>query len=161
MNIDSVHIFIIGEGAERKDLELRVKTLGLKNVSFLGLLPKIEMIKWLQYATATVFTTLNNPIQDACSPNKVFDSFAAGIPVIQTTSGWLKDLFETEDCGINVQPDNPKAIADAIILISSNEKLREKLAGNANRLAQDKFNRNRLAFKYLNALLTLDENSDT
>lgn len=152
---EDVIIVLIGEGAERKELEDRTKNELLNNVVFLGLLPKTALSPWIQNSVATLFTTLNNPVQNCSSPNKVFDSFAAGTPVIQTTTGWLFDLFDKERCGINVPPDDAEALADAMLLLADHENLRSELAANSRRLAQTEFDRNRLVANYLTVLQSI------
>ncbi len=152
---DSFWLLFIGEGAERSFLEAKVREYNLNNVRFLGLMPKEDLIKWVENSVATVLTTLDNPVQNTCSPNKVFDSFAAGIPVIQTTTGWLKELFEKEQCGINVEPNNPESMAKAIERVLEDKEYRDNLAVNAKRVAQEFFDRDRLSDKYLKILETV------
>jgi glycosyltransferase involved in cell wall biosynthesis len=149
---DKLNIVFLGEGKDRKMLEDFVTENNITNVFFLGLKPKNDLVAWLQQAKATLFTTLNNPIQDTCSPNKIFDSFAAGVPIIQTTQGWIKDLVEDNFCGINVEPDNVSEMANSIIHLLNNEMERKLMGENALILAKTEFNRDLLAQKYLSAL---------
>ena len=152
---EGITILFIGDGAERKKLEEQKKKYGLDNIQFMGLLPKIELPKYVQDATALLFTTLNNRIQNTSCPNKIFDAFAAGIPIIQTTTGWIKDLIEQEKCGLNVTPDDANELANAIVLLAENPKMRQTLSENATRVATDLFNRDTLAQEYLNELKAL------
>lgn len=138
-------IIFLGEGAERKMLEEKTRSLGLSNVFFLGLVPKTEVIGWLQKATATLVVFKNVPVLDTSSPNKFFDSLAAGIPVIQTTKGWLRDVIEQSRAGINVQVNNPSSMAAAIQQICSDVNFRNSAAENAQQLAKQKFDRDILA----------------
>jgi glycosyltransferase involved in cell wall biosynthesis len=148
----SIILLLIGEGSEKSKLEQYAVEHKLANVRFLGLKPKTEIASWMSVACASVFTTLDNPIQDTCSPNKVFDSFAAGVPVIQTTRGWIKDLVEKENCGINVRPGDFRAMAEAMVYLSKNNEARELKSVNAKRLSETDFNRELLSKKYLNAI---------
>jgi glycosyltransferase involved in cell wall biosynthesis len=144
-----IHFVFIGEGANRSDLERRVSDLTLANVSFLGLKPKKDLPVWVQHSVATLFATTSNPVQDTCSPNKVFDSFAAGKPIIQTSTGWIKELVKTEQCGINIELNNIRASAEKVIkYVNSPEKLKEH-AAHSKRLAERTFDREKLALNYL------------
>src|SRR5690606_23032203 len=89
---NNVILVFIGDGADRERLISYKEQRGLKNVRFLGLKPKKDLPIWVQASKATLFATLDNPVQSTCSPNKIFDSFAASTPIIQTTQGWIKDL---------------------------------------------------------------------
>lgn len=139
----------IGDGAERADLESQVQTLGLSNVKFLGLKPKDALPIWVQNSVATLFATLDNPVQNTCSPNKIFDSFAAGVPIIQTSTGWIYELVKRSNCGINISLNNPQAGAQAIVDLANTSELRDEMAKNAKTLAETDFNRGLLADKYL------------
>ena len=106
-------------------------------------------MQWLAQGTASIFTVKNVPFLSTASPNKIFDAFAAGIPIIQVTDGWIKQLVDREQCGINVPIENASAMAKAIIEICDDQKLREGLSLNAKRVARDKFDRQKLAMEML------------
>ena len=142
-------IILIGDGNEKLLLQKKVREFNIDNVFFLGQMPKNAITPWLSNCVGTLFTTLNNTVQNTSSPNKVFDSFAAGKPVIQTTEGWLKELFVEYDCGINVDPSNPLEMANAMIKYINNQELAIQHGLNAKELAENKFNRDKLAVKYL------------
>lgn len=143
-----LRIAFIGEGAEKADLIKLAEKYHLTFVEFHELMPKEALPPWIKASRATLFTTLNNVVQNTSCPNKIFDSFAAGVPVIQTTTGWIKVLFEKEKCGINVAPDNPEMLATAMMDLSTNHKEYDEMCKNAGRLALNEFNRNNLAVMY-------------
>ena len=140
---------IIGDGAERKHLENLVRKYQLNNVEFLGLMPKTEVIKWFSRAEASFVTFRDLPVLHTSSPNKMFDSFAAGVPIIQSTKGWIKELVEETNCGINVDSSNPETFQRAIENIATNRQFRDELARNAKNLALRDFNRDILASTYI------------
>jgi glycosyltransferase involved in cell wall biosynthesis len=62
-------------------------------------------------------------------PAKVYDAMAMGIPPIVSS---MSDLPETvRDCGLVIPPDNPKAIAAAVLKLTEDRGLLEKLGKNA------------------------------
>jgi glycosyltransferase involved in cell wall biosynthesis len=142
-------IILIGDGNEKLLLQEKVKQLNINNVVFLGQMPKMSLTPWLSNCVGTLFTTLNNKVQNTSSPNKVFDSFAASKPVVQTTQGWLKELFIENNCGVNVDPNDPSEMADAMIKYVRVENLAIQHGLNAKELAENEFDRDRLALKYL------------
>jgi glycosyltransferase involved in cell wall biosynthesis len=150
-----IKIVFIGDGAERKSLEAMKIKYELNNVEFIGLKPKIELPQWVGASRATLFTTLNNEVQNTSCPNKIFDSFAAGVPVIQTTTGWIKTLVDVEQCGINVAPDSALELTEAMLAIADDDNLYRKIAGNAKRVAHTLFNRDLLAAQYLDQIKSL------
>ena len=157
-NRDSMHIVIIGDGAERQVIEARTRELGLDgHVHFLGLVPKYEIAAWYRVAWASFVVFKDHPVLGTVSPNKMFDSFAAGVPILQNTHGWISELVEETGCGINVQPGVSRSMAAAIESICSNEEHREKMSGAARQLAETRFNRDELTKEYLDALSGLNE----
>jgi glycosyltransferase involved in cell wall biosynthesis len=153
----NIHIVFLGDGSERNELEQRVKYLKLtENIHFIGLVQKHEVVAWYHKSIASFVVFKNYSVLSTSSPNKMFDSFAAGIPIIQNTEGWIKNLVTKENCGINVIPNDAKSMMLAIEKIAHNTDIQQIQAANALRLAQTEFNRDILAAKYLNALICLN-----
>ena len=144
-----IKIIFIGDGADRKELEAMKRKHGLANVIFLGLKPKLELPEWVQSSRASLFTTLDNVTQNTSCPNKIFDSFAAGVPVIQTTTGWIKTLIDKEQCGMNVPPGNALELSRAMLSMADDDAMHQTMANNAQRVAETLFNRDTLANEYL------------
>lgn len=149
-----VRLVLIGDGSEREALEQQAERLGLTDqVRFLGLRPKKELIAWVKSATASFVVFQNHPVLSTSSPNKMFDSFAAGIPIIQNTQGWIRDLVDRSGCGYNVKPKDPKSMAAAMDRICSVDPEEwRRMSEAASTLAHHDFNRTRLADLYLDRM---------
>jgi glycosyltransferase involved in cell wall biosynthesis len=102
-----IMMVLIGEGRERQELEELARSLRLLNIRFLGQMARPEMYHWLKAARCSLMLVRNVGVLGNASPNKMFDSLAAGVPVIQNSQGWIRDLLAREDCGITVPPDSP------------------------------------------------------
>jgi len=146
---NEVLLVFIGDGVDKERLRLYKEQRGLENVYFLGLKPKKDLPIWIQTSKATLFATLDNPVQSTCSPNKIFDSFAASTPIIQTTKGWIKNLIDEYDCGLNVDLDSPKEAAIKILGFVEDNARVSASGKKAFKLASNMFNRNDLAHTYL------------
>ena len=146
------YLFVfIGDGAQRQELQNLVKKMDLSHVRFTGLLSKKGVVAWAQRADLSVFATLDHPLQQSCSPNKMFDSFAASLPIAQTTTGWIKRLIRDYQCGINLKVDQAQEMArDVEQFLNSIEY--ENACVNAKKLAINKFDRDLLANQYLDLL---------
>jgi glycosyltransferase involved in cell wall biosynthesis len=153
----NIALVFAGDGAERKELESIAQETHNPNILFLGLLPKTEIIKWFSIATASFVTFKDSPVLHTTSPNKMFDSFAAGVPIIQSTKGWIKELVSSKNCGINVSPDSPKEFAAAMQKLANNKSLHKIFSSNARQLAYNNFDRDMLSEEYLNSLLKINE----
>lgn len=147
-----VFLIFIGDGVDRDILIESAKDSSLSNIHFLGSMPKSDLPIWVQNSRATLFATLDNVVQDASSPNKIFDSFAASVPIIQTSRGWIHDLVEKENCGVNVSLSSPIEAAEKIMLLTDNEDMAKNMGLNAFKLAETVFNRDVLAENYINLM---------
>jgi glycosyltransferase involved in cell wall biosynthesis len=156
---DHVQFVIIGSGMEGNHLRHLASEMDLRNLKFLGPLPKETVMRWLGVAACSLFTVKNVPFLATASPNKVFDAFAAGTPVIQSTEGWIGRLFEREQCGINVKPGDMEAMADAVVKLADDSDLRRRLGANSRRIARDTFDRTLLAGKMRSVLACASDRS--
>jgi glycosyltransferase involved in cell wall biosynthesis len=159
--VPQIPFVLIGDGAERKMLEQKVSQLGISNVIFLGQMPKKDTVAWISNCELSLFTTLDNEIQDTSSPNKIFDSFAAGKPIVQTTRGWIKEMVESLNCGLNADPQNPKDFAEKIREYFNLEECeKEKKTESVKNIAKLNFNRDHLAKKYLILISQINKNDN-
>jgi glycosyltransferase involved in cell wall biosynthesis len=123
-----IQIVLIGDGKERAQLETMAQDQKLSSVKFTGLMPKTEVARWLRRATCALITFKAVPFTDTMSPNKMYDAFAAGIPIVQTTQGWIKQLTKTENCGITVRTDDAQALANVIESLVDQPLLRAEIS---------------------------------
>ena len=148
-----IHIHLIGDGSEREALRRAARRAGLDHVHFVAPMSKETLAGRLGAATAMLLVLKPLPVFDAVSPNKLFDALAAGIPVIQTTQGWIRRLLADRDCGITVDPRRPAALAGAMAALSDDRPRRDRMAGNARRAARELFATDLLADRMLGALI--------
>ncbi len=148
---DGVRFYLIGDGAERARLEAEAARAGLDRVHFLPPMPKEELAGWVAAATAAVLVLRPVPVFDTVSPNKLFDALAAGVPVVQTTQGWIRRLLAEHDCGVTVDPGRPEGLAEAVAGLADDPSRRDRMAGNARRAAR-RFETRLLADRMLDVL---------
>lgn len=146
---NDIRILMIGDGNERDILHKLHDQLQLTNVDFLGQMPKLELINFVRQCRGSILTVKSIPYMDHCSPNKVFDAFAAGRPIIQTTQGWIHELVDREKCGLNVKPNDPSSFAESMIQLTDDEDFFLSCCKNSARLGDTEFNRDRLAKKMI------------
>lgn len=149
----NVKLVFIGDGTERKSLEKLVNDLKLNQyVHFMGLISKNEVVQWYQRSLISFVVFKNFPVLSTSSPNKMFDSFAAGVPVIQNTKGWISKLIDEKNLGFNVESNNPIDMSRVIQQSLTQRELLETMKFNALQVAKNDFNREYLAMNYLKSL---------
>ena len=143
--ISDVVFVIQGDGKERPMLEARCQHEHLDNVIFSNPVPKQEVPKLVTASNVSMTIFKNLPIFTTNSPNKMFDSLAAGRPVLVNMPGWMQGLVENNRAGVFVEPDNPRDFADKVLFLRDNPALCEEYGRNARRLAESSFERHKLA----------------
>ncbi|NCQ54677.1 glycosyltransferase family 4 protein [Candidatus Peregrinibacteria bacterium] len=101
----------------RKELELE------EHVEFTGFVPHLETVRYLEQADCGVVTFLPTEVNKACLPNKLFEYMASALPVIASDFPLYKEVVESSQCGLCIDPNNIDAIADAIIRIFKNHDI--------------------------------------
>jgi glycosyltransferase involved in cell wall biosynthesis len=146
-------VFVLhGDGMTRPHLERRKSAEGLTNVIFSGPCARKDMPGVVAAADVCMTIFANYPVLQTCSPNKMFDSFAAGKPVLTNMPGWLTDLLLTNGCGAATHPDDPIAFADAVQEMISRRSELPKMGRNARALAERVFDRDILAADLMTVL---------
>lgn len=117
--INTVYFTIIGEGPEKNGLIGLARKLSLRNLEFRDQIPKSLVPEILAEADAFVFGMKNRSIyRFGISPNKLFDYFSAGRPVI--CHGHSADNpIDMARAGMSVPPEDPEALAGAVIEMSA------------------------------------------
>jgi glycosyltransferase involved in cell wall biosynthesis len=142
-----VCLAVIGTGSEQQRLAREAARQGLGNIRFLGQKSREEVFAWASRSLCLLSVVRPLEFFDLASPNKLFDALAAGVPLVQDTQGWMKDLLEREQCGITVPRGDVRAMAEAVLRLARDEDLRRKMAENARRLGRERFERGLLAAK--------------
>ena len=70
---------------------------------------------------------------------KSLEYSAAGRPVVITQCEGVSDIIENGNCGIVVPPDDDQALADALIKLLKDEKMRKKLGDNGRKLVLQQY----------------------
>jgi len=73
-------------------------------------------------------------------PNKIFEYMSAGIPVIASNFPLWKEIIEGNECGLCVEPLDPKEIAAAIDQLVNNPNLARSMGENGRRAILEKYN---------------------
>ncbi|HYG15651.1 MAG TPA: glycosyltransferase family 4 protein [Bacteroidia bacterium] len=153
INRTDIIILLVGDGKQREELQQRAKQAGLDNFVILGLMPKTELVKFIQNSMVSLVPLRGTPVLDTSSPNKLYESLSAGVPVIQNTKGWIKDLLEINSVGYTVDADDERELVEKLIYLADNPAAGKEMGRNARGLAEREFDKKILAEKMLQALV--------
>jgi glycosyltransferase involved in cell wall biosynthesis len=119
-------LVIIGYGEEKTDLENLVKNLKLENcVTFIGKTPNNEIIRYMASSDVFVLPSLSEGF-----PITILEAMASGLPIVATKVRGLPEILKDGQNGFLVEPANPEQIAEKVLLLLNDEKLRKIISKN-------------------------------
>lgn len=147
----NIHLVIIGDGELLNELkECAKRSIRTSQIHFYGLLPKEEVYQWYVKAYFSLVVFKPHPVLATSSPNKFFDSIALGVPVINNTQGWIKELLESSNSGITYSN-----VSELMAIIEAIDKEEIKSKEFNMRDLKSEFEHNRIATKYLEKMKSL------
>jgi glycosyltransferase involved in cell wall biosynthesis len=142
---------LMGDGKHRAELERSAPP----NVTFTGTAAAKEEVAELAASSSVCLTVFKDvPVLATNSPNKLFDTFAAGRPAIVNMDGWMRSLVEDNDAGLYVRAGDARELADKLAWLRDHPADAKRMGRNARALAEREFDRERLAER---ALAVLEE----
>jgi glycosyltransferase involved in cell wall biosynthesis len=144
-----VRFVLVGDGKERRNLEVWAKEHQLTNVLFAGSHPKSEMSDILAASDVCLATLKNISMFRTTYPNKVFDYMAAGRPTILGIDGVIRQVVETAQGGVFVPPGDSAALADAVRQLAENRSLAQEMGQAARTYVVEHFNRSKQAHDFV------------
>jgi len=120
----NIHLYLIGDGPIRKDLEKFVKNNYLdKNVFFLGQIERDNFLKTdLLKKFLAIVTMSNSEVQ----PMTLIEAMFKGLPILGPDSDGIRELIKGN--GIIVKKDSSEDMAKAILTILGDIKLQKKMS---------------------------------
>lgn len=126
---NKVSFFFVGDGNEKPNLLNYVKENNLNDIYFIDRIAKEYVPKVLSYFDSLYIGWHKKNIYDyGVSPNKIFDYAMSAKPIIHSINTSF-DLVKKANCGISVEAENPKAIAEAIIKLKNMTKEERDILG--------------------------------
>jgi glycosyltransferase involved in cell wall biosynthesis len=145
-------IVIVGDGAERAELEERARQLGLRSVTFAGRLPRGELPELLASADVAVATQRDLPLLADALSTKVLEYMAAARPVVAAASGWTAEVITRADAGVVCPPERPDALAEALARVTADPERARTMGLNGRRYVEANLTR-RIAVERLERAL--------
>ncbi len=123
-----IHFLLVGDGVEKERLVRKSREMGLPNVTWLPMQPRDrypDVLHMSDIGLATLHAEVRTPVV----PSKIWSNMAAGVPVVaaMNLNGDAPALIEESGGGICVPPEDPHALADAILQLYRDPELRRSL----------------------------------
>lgn len=154
--IADLNILIVGDGQLRDELVKIKEQEQLDCLQIHSLIPKVELVGLVQHALASLVPLQNSPVLDTSSPNKFFESLAAGVPVIQNTQGWMKIFLEEHRVGFTIPHNDGEALVRRLQELIQQPELLADMGSNAQKIARKEFDKDVLARRFRKAFELLN-----
>lgn len=135
---------IAGDGPDLEALKQYAKQLGLQDITFSGFVTGAAKTTCFREAGVFCFLSYTEGM-----PNAVLEAFAAGLPVVSSDAGGLRDILRNRETGIVVRPlegdapmrkkFDPLEVANAIERMVVEPGLHQRIANFNWQYARDRF----------------------
>jgi glycosyltransferase involved in cell wall biosynthesis len=139
---------IVGEHGEHEaEIRRRIEALGLgDSVRLAGPMEQTRLFE--EYRSAGVFClpcrVLDNGDRDGI-PNVLMEAMACGLPVVTTPVSGIPEIIRDGFNGRLVPPDDPAALADALLRIDADQQFAQSLSAQARATVRERFDGERFA----------------
>ena len=142
----------LGDGPEK--VKLIKKAESLNNVLFLDPIAKKDMPKMIASSDAVLISLKDIALfKYGVSPNKLYDAYAVGRPVISSVGGLINREIENYRIGVTAPPNSPKKLSESIIdLYTTPREDRELMSKRARALSEKIYSREIINLKYIDLL---------
>jgi len=134
---------ILGSGPDEKKLKKLANDLSVGDkIQFLGHIEPDKIPEYLSRADIFVRASRSEGLG-----NSFLEAMAAGLPIIGTNVGGIRDFLIDGETGLFSKVGDPADLSDKILLLMKNEELRKKLSQNGRKLVIEKYSWDLIAGK--------------
>ncbi len=128
-------ILLVGpDWGYRNELKKIAKRINIENiVIFAGPLKELDLLKAYNLSEFTILPSLGE-----ATGLTILESMAAGRPIVASRLPTIAEFVIHEKDGMLFEPGNPEKLANSIISLMSNQKLREKLIQNGKIISEQR-----------------------
>jgi glycosyltransferase involved in cell wall biosynthesis len=126
---------IIGEGEAREELTRQIEAVGLQGrASLPGYLPRETILSAL--ASCDIFAM---PSRYEGTPIALLEAGSLACPIIASNAGGMPELVSHEEHALLVPPEDPHALAQALIRLAKDRALAKRLGESAQKRVRENF----------------------
>ena len=144
-----VLLLLVGEGADKSNVQALGAAMGLKNLLIIGQQPRNKIPALIRASSACMVLLKKSEVFKTVIPTKVLEFMSCGRPVILGVEGQARELVENADCGVCIPPEDSASLAGAIDQLYSDAELRKRLGRNGRNYVVKHFSREQTARDYI------------
>ena len=139
--LPDTRFMIVGGGDGEKELRERAKRLGIDDkVAFIGKVEHSDVPVYISTADVCIaYFSIRGKESTDLSPLKLYEYLSCGKPVVGCNIGGVGDFLECYNCGLGVEPGKPGLLAEAVVKLLTNDKLRSEMGRNGRDIIEKEF----------------------
>ena len=126
-----IKFILIGNGQTYNENKNLAENLKLNNLKFYGFIPIKKLPDYIKTFDIGLGIFGDTPKTLQVIPNKIYEGNAMKLPMITSDTPAIRELFKNNESILLCKRANPKSLADAILKLKNDEKLREEIKHNA------------------------------
>ncbi len=144
--IKGIKYLVIGEGAYKKEMVIIADSLRVRDdVIFTGEVRHVDLPRYL--SLADIF--IQPSIGDEAFGITMIEAMSCGIPVIGTDIGGIPEIIVDGETGYLIPPRNSNAIAETLVKLLMDNKLKEEVGRRSRERVMEKFTWKKNAERHL------------
>jgi colanic acid biosynthesis glycosyl transferase WcaI len=157
----AVLFLLVGEGAEKQQIQSQARALGLTNVRFLDQQPRERIPAFIAASDAGLVLLKKTDIFKTVIPTKMLEFMSCACPVILGVDGQAREIAEEAGAGIVIEPENSSALAGAIHQLIAQPELAQSMGRRGREFIVRRFSRGHTAERYSAVLQALLRETET
>jgi glycosyltransferase involved in cell wall biosynthesis len=137
----TIHFLFVGEGPTKADLIALTRKLELSNVSFHAEVARERIPAFFSAAQVAVVPVRKAALFQGVLPSKMFDAWACACPTLVALDGEARQALHQAEAGLWVEPENPAALATAILALYNDPSRLPCLGENGRRFVAAHYSR--------------------
>jgi glycosyltransferase involved in cell wall biosynthesis len=130
---DRCHLVLVGDGVEKPRLRALAKRVAPDRVHFIEPVPRAAMPALMSAANAQLVSLADRPLFRVTMPSKLQSAMASGHPVLAAVGGDVRKVVQEAGAGVTAEPQDPRSIADALLILRSKTSAQLHEMGNRGR----------------------------
>ncbi|MGH8289019.1 MAG: glycosyltransferase [Steroidobacteraceae bacterium] len=133
-------VVIAGPLWDGLDMQKARELPGWQHLDYLGQISRDQVADLMARSRVGVVTFLPTESHRTALPNKLFEYMSAGIPVVASNFPLWREIVDETGSGLCVDPEDPRAIAEAMDRLTEDEPFSRRCADNGIRAVAEKYN---------------------
>lgn len=143
---------MVGEGADKERVTKLAEQRGLSNICWVGQQPREKMPRFISTSDVCLVLLKKTELFKTVIPTKMLEFMSGARPVILGVDGQAREIVESADAGVFIEPENAAALVRTIKELAANDAMRVALGQNGRRYIVERFSRQQTAATYLRVL---------